>query len=305
MTNGRGYWSLGFGHWIFILAAMDEEFDKPRDEETDLVEITSRLGEPDSTHRTSTASVVWRFVLGVVIVIAAAVLNYLMWSDTVPWPRARHWKLWILLLAGMFLAPGVGIYLITFAVRGLKMWVLTYPNGLFVWHRGRVTAFPWDEVQAVQIAGLPDKAVIQRDADAVHYDLSRSGRRVFGTTITLTRADGEQVILPSTLGDYAELGRRVQLETYRRLFPPMWADFEAGRALEFGPVVVSIGGVTIGKDTLPWAEVDALERASDKLEIKKVGKKKKAWTKVDLNDLVNPHVLMGVAAAARPIPPAV
>lgn len=280
---------------------MDEELDKPRDEETDLVEITSRLGEPDSAHRTSTGSVVWRFVLGVVIVIAAAVLHYLMWTETVPWPRARHWKLWILLLAGMFVGPGVGLYLIGFAVRGLKMWVLTYPTGLFVWHRGRVTAFPWDEVQAVQIAGLPDKAVIQREADAVHYDLSRSGRRVFGTTMTLTRADGEQVVLPSTLGDYAGLGRRVQEETYRRLFPALWADFEAGRAVAFGPVTCSVAGVTVGKNTLAWAEVDSLERASDKLEVKKAGKKKKAWAKVDLNDLVNPHILMGLAAAARPV----
>jgi hypothetical protein len=199
----------------------------------------------------------------------------------------------------MFVGPGVGLYLIYFAVRGLKMWVLTYPTGLFVWHRGRVLAFPWDEVQAVQIAGLPDKAVLTREPNAVWYDLTRSGRRVFGTTLTLTRADGEQVGLPSTLGDFPALGRRVQEETYRRLFPAAWADVQAGQAVAFGPVVCSLGGVTVAKDTLPWAEVDSLERAQDKLEVKKAGKKKKAWTKVDLNDLVNPHVLMGVAAAAR------
>ena len=282
---------------------MDEDYDpQSRDVETDLVEITTRLGEPDSTHRTNTGSVVWRFVLGVVIVITAAVLHYLMWTNTVPWPRARLWKVWIILLAAMFIGPGVGIYLITFAVRGLKLWVLTYPAGLFVWHRGRVVAFPWDEVQAIQISGLPDNAVIVRDPNAVWYDLARSGRRVFGTTITLTRTDGEQVVLPSTLDDFPALGRRVQEETYRRLFPPLWADFQAYRALEFGPVEVSRGGVKIGKDTLPWSEVDSLERASDKLEVKKVGKKK-TWSKVDLNEVVNPHVLMGIAAAARPARP--
>ena len=282
---------------------MDEDYDaKPRDVESDLVEITSRLGDPDSTHRTNTGSVVWRFVLGVIIVIAAAVLHYLMWTETIPWPRARHWKLWLILLAGMFVGPGVGLYLIGFAVRGMKLWVLTYPTGLFVWHRGRVVAFPWDDIQAIQISGLPDKAVIVRDADVVWYDLSRSGRRVFGTTITVTRADGEQVVLPSTLDDFPTLGQRLQEETYRRLYPPMWAEFEGLGSLEFGPVTVSRGGVKIGKDTLSWPEVDSLERVSDKLEVKKVGKKK-AWSKVDLNDLVNPHVLMGIAAAARPARP--
>jgi hypothetical protein len=278
---------------------MDDEFDKPRDVETDLVEITNRLGEPDSTHRTSTSSVAWRFALGVLIVIVAAVLHYLTWTETIPWPKARHWKLWALLLAGMFVGPTVGAYLIYFAIRGLKMWVLSYPTGLFVWHRGRVLAFPWDEIRAVQIAGLPDKAVVHRESDAVSYDLARSGRRVFGTTITLTRADGEQINLPSTLGDFPGLGRRIQEETYRRLFPVLWADFEAGQPVAFGSIVCTLAGLTVGKDTLPWAQVGALERAQDKLEVKRV-EKKKTWRRVDLNDLVNPHVLMGVADAARP-----
>jgi hypothetical protein len=282
---------------------MDDEFDKSRDVETDLVEITSRLGEPDSVHRTSAAGVAWRFVLGVVIVIGAATLHYLMWTETVPWPRARHWKLWVLLLIAMFVGPGVGLYLIGFAVRGLKMWVLSYPTGLFVWHRGRVLAFPWDEVRAVQITGLPDKAALNRPdgeaTDAYWYDLTRSGRRVFGTTITLTRADGEQVGLPSTLGDFAGLGRRVQEETYRRLFPTAWDDVRAGQLAAFGPVSCGPGGLTIGKETLPWDQVGGLVRAQDKLEVRRVGKKK-AWNKVDVSDLINPHVLMGLADAARP-----
>ena len=192
------------------------------------------------------------------IVIAAAVLHYLMWAERSrgrgpggTWDQALDYS-W----PPCSSARGSALYLIVFAVRGLKMWVLTYPTGLFVWHRGRVLAFPWDEVRAVQIAGLPDKAALNRpadDPDAFWYDLTRSGHRVFGTTLTLTRADGEQVALPSTLGDFAALGRRVQEETYRRLFPVAWADFQAGQPAAFGPVMCSLAGVTIGKETLPWA----------------------------------------------------
>ena len=276
---------------------MNDEYDQPRDADADRAEITCRLGEPDSTHRTRPGSVAWRFALGVLIVVAAAILHYVVWFGDIRWPRNVH--LWIYLLAGMFIGPGLGIYLITFAVRGRKLWVLTYPTGLFVWHRGRVLAFPWDEVHAVQIAGLPEKAAIEHSPEVVLYDLSRSGRRVFGTTIALTRGDGEQVVLPSTLSDFAALGRQVQEETYRRLFPTLWAQFQAGQALAFGPVVCSLAGVTVGKQTLPWTEVEAVQRASGKLEVKTVGKKR-AWAKCDLNDLVNPHVLMGIAAAVRP-----
>jgi hypothetical protein len=287
---------------------MDEDYAKPRDVDADLVEITSRLGEPDAMHRTNVRGVVWRFVLGVLIVLLAAGLHYLMWSEQVPWPRARHWKLWAILLVGMFIGPGVGLYLIAFAVRGLKLWVLTYPTGLFIWHRGRVVAYPWDEIGAITLAGLPDKAVLNRPPgpdgrpETVWYDLAKSGRKVFGTTITLTRADGEQVHLPSTLDDFPGLGRRVQEETYSRLFPARWADLREGLTLDFGPVTCDAGGITVGKETLPWAEVDSLERASDKLEIKKVGKKK-AWGKIELSEISNLHVLMGIAAAARSLAP--
>lgn len=283
---------------------MDDDYSKPRDLDSDLVEITSRLGEPDSAHRTLNSSVAWRLVLGVLIVVTAGVFHYLMWTRALPWPRAGHVKLWIIILGAMFIGPGFGIYLITFAIRGLKFWALAYPTGLFVWHRGRVVAFPWGEIRAVQFSGLPDKAALhgaEAGSDAVWYDLSRCGRRLLGTTLTLTRADGEQVGLPSTLGDFDALGRRVQEETFRRLFPIFWDQFQAGEPVEFGPVVCSPDGVTIGKETLPWNEVESLERAGDKLEMKRVGKKKKTVAKCDFNDLSNPHVLMGLAAAARSV----
>ena len=254
---------------------MSHEYATPRDLDTDLAEITSRLGEPDAIHRTNRNSVIWRFVIGVLIVLAAAGLHYVMWTGQVPWPRARMWKLWILTIAAMFIGPGVGLYLIRFAVRSLKLWTLVYPNGLFVWHRGSVLAFPWDEIRAVQITGLPDKAAMQKTMGsgdlpaAVWYDLEKSRRRIFGTTITLTRTDGEQVSLYSTLDDFQTLGERVQKETFRRLFPQFWADLMDGAKLEFGPVTCDHDVVTVGKKSLPWAEVDTVARASDKLEIKR------------------------------------
>jgi hypothetical protein len=287
----------------FILPAMDEEYGKPRDVDTDLVEITSRLGEPDATWRTNVVSVAWRLTLGVLIVIVGAGLHYVMWTGQLPWP-GKHIKLWIVLLAAMFVGPCVGIYLITFAVRGLKLWVLAYPAGLFVWHRGKVLAFPWDEIRAVQIQGLPEKAVLSRDLDTVWYDLQRSRRRVFGTTLTLTRADGEQVSLLSTLNGFPDLGRRVQEETYRRLFQSMRDDLQSGGTLEFGPVTCDGLGITIRKQILPWPEVADMVRASDKFEVKRVGKKKKkAWAKCDFHEVINPHVLMGIFQMLRPEQP--
>ncbi len=288
---------LVIARYSFILPAMGEEYGNSRDVDADLVEITSRLGEPDASYRTNPTSVAWRFTLGVLIVIAAAGLHYVMWSGLVPWP-GRHIKLWFILLAAMFVGPGVGLYLINFAIRGRNLCVLAYPTGLFIWHRGRVVAFPWDEIRAIQIHGLPVKAILNRDPGSVWFDLQRSRRRVFGTTLTLTRTDGEQASLPSTLDDFPDLGRLVQSETYRRLFPTMWTDLRGGRAIEFGPIDCNHLGIANQKQILPWPEVADLSRTGDKLEVKRVGKKK-PWTKFDFHDVHNPHVLMGIAHAAR------
>ena len=251
--------------YSFILPAMREEYGNSRDVDADLVEITTRLGEPDARYRTNPSSVAWRFSLGVLIVIAAAGLHYVWWSGLAPWP-GRHIKLWFILLGAMFVGPGVGLYLIYFAIRGLKLWVLAYPTGLFIWHRGRVVAFPWDEIRAIQIHGLPEKATLNRDPGLVWFDLQRSRRRVFGTTLTLTRMDGEQASLPSTLDDFPDLGRLVQAETYRRLFPTMWADLRGGRAIEFGPIDCNHLGIAKQKQILPWPEVADLARTADKLK---------------------------------------
>ncbi|HVK10465.1 MAG TPA: DUF6585 family protein [Gemmataceae bacterium] len=274
------------------------------DVDADIGEITRRLGDPLRIYETNPASVAWRFSLGLAMVLAGAALNYLVWTGEVPWPKWRHFKLILLLIAGMVAAPGAGLYLIYFAVRGRKMWVLDYPTGLFVWHRGAVAACPWDEIRAVQLSGLPDKAVLVRQTDAdglpecLWFDLAKSAKKLFGTSITITRSDGEQVDVSSILGDFAALGERIQQETFRHLFPRHWASFQDMQTLSFGAVEVGPGGISVGKDTLRWPEVDALERVSDKLEVKQVGKKK-AWKKVDLNEVVNLHVLMGVVQAKR------
>jgi hypothetical protein len=284
---------------------MDEEYGKPRDVHSDLTEITTRLGDPDATHRTNPGSVAWRLILGIFLVLAFATFHYFYWTDNVPWPNgAQPWMRWVLLAGIMFVGPGLGFYLITFAIRGLKLWVLLYPTGLFIWHRGRVVGFPWDEIVAIQFSGLPGSATWHRTTggdslpQTAWFDLSRSRHKIFGTTIVLTRADGEQASLSSTLTEFAELGGRVQEETFRRLFPIKWALLRDGGAVSFGQIACDGLGIRVGRNQLSWSELKALQRDGDKLEVKKKGKKK-PWAKCDVIAIANLHVLMGFVSVMR------
>lgn len=282
---------------------MDDSPDAAqRDIGTDLAEITARLGEPDSTHQTSQSRVIWRFVVGVLLVVGSAAFHYLFWTKEIPWPAARHFKLWAIIVVGGLVGPGAGLALIGFAVKSMKMWVLTYPAGLFVWHRGQVSAYPWDDIVAVQFGGLPPKAafIVMRLSDdppeLAWYDLERTSGRLFGSNLTLERADGEEVTLPSVLEEFPALGERIQKETFTRLFPALRAGLRAGATVDVGPVTFSPAGLTVDKKDLPWPDVDRIDRAGEEIHIFQKGKKR-PWKKVPVVAAKNLHVLMGLAHA--------
>lgn len=276
---------------------MDDEFAKPRDVDNDLAEITSRLGEPEAVYRTNMRGVAWRFALGVLLLVAAA--GSLVAVLTGQWRWAKNF-----IHVGLFVCPIAGLYLIYFAVSGLKLWVLEYPSGLFVWHRGKVVAFPWDDIVAMQLSVIPEnKALVRTDGTeglpaTVWYDLERSRRQGYGIWIKLTRADGEQVSLTSTLDGFFQLSRRVQEETSRRMFPARWSELLNGATVSFGAIQCSGRGIVFRTKVLPWRELDSVMRDADKLVMRST-KKKRAWAKCEPKEIINLHVLMEITAAAR------
>lgn len=272
-----------------------------RDLNADLVEITTRLGEPDAVYQSNSRSMLWRFLIGVLLVVVAAVIHYLVWTGGMPAFKIRHFKLWLLLILGMFVGPGAGLYLIFFAVRGLKMAVLEYPSGLFVWHRGVVVALPWNEIQQVTFKGLPAASTFETTATTQpttgHFDLQRSTRRLFGTTLTLTREDGNEVALSSILNGFPTLGEQVQRRTFEVLFPEVWERFTANEGVAFGPFLCQPQELTYGNATIPWSELASVERVAEKL-VFQLKPKGKVWNKCDIDKVPNLHLFLALARHA-------
>ena len=165
------------------------------------------------------------------------------------------------------------------------------------------SAFPWDEIRAVQISGLPDKAILNRPpgrtaAEPFGTTWISSRRHVFGTTITLTRADGEQIVAPLDARRLPGPGSARPGRDLPPALPGQVGGVSGSSHAGVWAASLRSGGINVGKKRLPWAEVDALVRVSDKLEVRQV-EKKRVWAKCDLNEIVNLHVLMGIAAAAR------
>jgi hypothetical protein len=276
-----------------------------RDITNDINEITARLGEPDAVYQSNPRSMMWRFLIGAVIVIAAGVLHYFVWTGGIPMFKLRHIKLWILIIAGMFIGPGAGLYLIYFAVRGLKMWVLEYGSGLFVWHRGVVYALPWEEITSITFKGLPNSAKLNHSPAVDNipglttYDLTKSTRRLFGTTLLLTRDDGAEVSISSILKDFPLLGERIQQQVFEQLFPDIWEKFTNDGVLTFGPLSCNQTELIYADKSVLWTDLSEIERAGDKYHIK-LKKKSKIWNKVEVDKIVNLHLFMAIATHMLP-----
>lgn len=278
---------------------MDDSSETPsREIGSDLLEITARLGEPDSVHQTNRSKVIWRLILGFFLIIVSAILHYLFWTGEIPWPAAKHFKIWAIILIAGLVGPGGGIALISFAIRSMKMWVLVYPAGLFIWHRGTVLAFPWDQIVGLQIDGLPKKATFEqktfRGTKAGYYDFSKAGGRLFGTSLDLVRVDQQEASIPSVLDGFAELCERIQLEIYQRIFPVLIERLIAGETIDqFGTVSLNNSGITIDHKSLSWMDFDRMERVGEEFYLFQKSKKR-VWKKVAILETTNLHLFVGV-----------
>lgn len=282
---------------------MDDSPDtSPRDLGSDLEEITRHLGEPEAIYQTNRTRAWWRLTLGSLLVIISLVCHVLFWTGMIPWPAAGQINLWSHLIMVGIAVPMGGMALVSFALGSLRMWVLVYPTGLFVWHRGAVVAFPWEEIDRLYFQGLPAGATFRQRADTqgmpseAWYDLSKGGGQLMGTTLSVVRRDGVVVKITSVLTGFAELGERIQRETMRQLFPDARARLRQGELLDFNEFKLSRHGLLSGGKFLRTREIDRIDRSKADLRVFSKGKKK-PFTTIELLALPNPHLFMAMVEA--------
>lgn len=266
---------------------------------SDLIEIKSRLGEPLSIHQTNRARAYWRLFLGGALILASLIFHLLFWSRIIPWPGFGQVHLWSHLLTIGLAAPLGGFALVTFALKSLRMCILVYPNGLFVWHQGSVLAFLWDEIDRIHFSRLPAEAEYQkpsftRDSESAgYYELSRTGGKLIGTTITVIRQDGVQVAVTSVLLGFKELGERIQIETFRLKFQDEFQALLSGQTLTASQFSLDASTLSTGTHHLKKWEFDRIDRDKEHLKFFRKGKKR-PWEQVPTEEIGNPHVFMAI-----------
>ena len=190
------------------------------------------------------------------------------------------------LLLGVFLI-GSGVMLLVRAFRNRGLRVLVFPEGLVRLHRGRALAFWWEEIGQVW-----------QKTNAGYHGIGRAWRGAL--SLALQAADGRQMSFDDSLPRLAQLIRIVCRETLPFLWPQVQADYEAGKTLAYGKLRVSQRGLSHGKESLPWSEVQSAKLDGSHLFVYRKGK----WVhslSFTVSDIPNFHVLLALIEQRVPV----
>lgn len=265
-------------------------------DEDHLTRSLTELGDPDALFGISRGRLLAKLAIGVGLILFGVAANYFWWFRGPA--GVGHLELLVLVAVPL---SGAAMLVHMYRERGLH--VLIYPTGLLRLRRGEIGSFPWREVDHVLLnVNRAGDAEFVRGGDgellACWLPVDVPTFQLWKAGLTVVRADGEAATFGAALTDYDAFAEEVQRRTFEALWPEVWANFAAGRTVEFGDVEATRRGLRYGGKALPWAEVKELSVAQGKLSVKQGGKWL-PWVLVDVKEVPNPHLLFALAAEAR------
>lgn len=158
-----------------------------------------------------------------------------------------------LIVGGLGLTIGVE----TLKERDLEVQVFT--EGLIYTKRGEHTLARWDDITAVW----------QEKTDYKRYGMTTYTVRKF----TIQLRDGHEFHLDNTLDEIETLGQTIQNQITQRQLPQAIQSLKEGATVSFGKkLAVSTQGLSNGKETIPWNQVQSVRINQGIITIQKQGK---------------------------------
>lgn len=232
----------------------------------------AQLGEPTAEFAVRGLGFLRHLVLAPLLIVAGLALEIILIG-------VLHVHQHELLLLGVVLVlSGVMLVVRAFRNRGLR--VLVFPEGLVRFHRGQAQAFCWEEINLVW----------QKKSSDAHW----VGRAWQGAlTLTVQTVDGRRMSFDDSLPRLAELDQIIRRETLPYIWPQTRAPFDAGQTLTFGKLALNRQGLSYGKETFRWSDLQKVKIDGAQLFIYKKGK----WMhsrNITVSEIPNFHVLLSL-----------
>lgn len=188
-----------------------------------------------------------------------------------------------MLIVGVLLLA-LGIYILFSPLIYSSWHVYVCSDGFALVRGSKIDAFRWDQIDNVMFR------IIRRYRNGIYM----------GTTYryTIRGLNGNQVILNNRFANIKMLGESITDMVTRVRLPQAIAAYRAGQMLYFGPLSVSMQGVSNGREIIGWHEISEVSINNGSVAIRKAGKWLN-WSSARVSDIPNYYVFFGLVNAIR------
>lgn len=192
---------------------------------------------------------------GVYAVLAALLVGGLIWYS-----GRTGQQMWLLFAGGVLLLLG-GLLASSLLVRYASLVVCTH--GLLRIAGQHTNGIRWEEMREVW-----------------------QNQQGF---LTLTHPHGTPLVINATVRAWDQLAATVAQELLRVRLPEVWAQYQRGSVVRFGPVWVDQHGIHHARALLPWEEIGGMSQHAGLLLIQRADQH--PWTWIALAEVPNLYLL--------------
>ncbi len=242
------------------------------------------MGAPIEVFKTKSSLVLQIILTGILFLVLAGSFLY---SLSQLWERWGRWDpmaifkdmLPFLLIAGVAFILGLAMVIGIF--RSRKKAAVVYANGFaYSDHKG-VQTWKWEQIQDVYAN------VVRHYTNGIYTGTTHS--------YTLYNPKGGKLVLNDTLKNIENLYSHVEENTLQLRYQRLADSYNAGNAVQFGPVTLSkANGILMSKKSYPWEEIEQVAINNGFLSVKKKGGGWFSGASASAGAIPNLHVLLSI-----------
>jgi hypothetical protein len=221
-----------------------------------------------------------RLILAGFLFLAVALLFALLAVGISSRPEASDAVHIEMAMAGVFLLAALYAFCYPFFYRSWRVYL--YSEGFAYIRRKKLDAFRWDQIESM----------LQSVTRQYYYGIYMGTNHRY----TIRGQDSRKVVLTDRITHVERLGDVISDMVTRVKLPVVIAGFKAGGIVTFGPLSVSLQGVSNGRETISWDQVKDVSVNRGIVIVKKEGKWL-SWSSVRVANIPNFFVFMALVNA--------
>lgn len=170
---------------------------------------------------------------------------------------------------------GAGVYCMIYPLFYRSWHIYVYSEGLAFVRGSKIDAFRWEHIQSMWQKNV-------RYGNIGTY---------YSHTITIQGVNGKKVVFTDRFANVERVGNLVADQVLRFQLPQALEAYKAGQVIGFGPLSVSLQGVSNSKETIPWSQVKGVQISNGVVAVKKEGKRLN-WSIIRVADIPNFFVFL-------------